>query len=94
VQVNVRLHGVLSRYAEGQRAFDLEVADGSTVDGVLAALAARYPGVERRVRDETGTVRPHINLFIDGTHLRDLGGVAHRPPPGAELLILPAVSGG
>jgi sulfur-carrier protein len=94
VQVTVRLHGVLSEYAGGQRAFPLEVADGSTVDDMLSALAVPYPGVERRVRDETGVVRPHINLFVDGNHLRDLGGVTHRPSPGSELLILPAVSGG
>jgi sulfur-carrier protein len=94
VQISVRLHGVLSRYADGNRHLDVEVANDGTVDDVLTALAVRYPGVERRVRDETGTVRPHINLFVDGTQLRELGGVAHRPPPGAELLILPAVSGG
>lgn len=94
MDVTVHLHGVLSGYADGQRRFEMAVADEATVDHVLDALTERYPAVGRRVRDETGRVRQHINLFVDGQQLRELGGVEHRPDPGAELLILPAVSGG
>jgi sulfur-carrier protein len=94
VEVTVHLHGVLSRYADGHRHLEITVADEATVDEVLDELAERYPAVERRIRDETRTVRQHLNLFVDGEQLRELGGVEHRLHPGAELLILPAVSGG
>lgn len=94
MDITVRLHGVLSGYADGQRHLEVTVADEATVDHVLDALTERYPAVGRRVRDETGLVRQHINLFVDGRQVRELGGVEHRPAPGAELLILPAVSGG
>ena len=94
MEVTVHLHGVLSRYADDQRHLAVEVAEDATVDHVLDALAQRYPGVGRRVRDETGSIRQHLNLFVDGQQLRELGGVDHRLRSGAELLILPAVSGG
>lgn len=92
--ITVHLHGVLSGYADGQRHVEVAIADQGTVEHVLDALTERYPGVGRRVRDETGAVRRHINLFVDGQQIRELGGTQHRPRPGAELLILPAVSGG
>ena len=43
---------------------------------------------------ELGEVRPHINIFIDGESIRDMGGLAAPVRNGAEILILPAVSGG
>lgn len=92
--VTVHLHGVLSGYADGQRHVEVAIADGGTVDHVLDTLTEQYPAVGRRVRDETGAVRRHINLFVDGQQIREIGGTQHRPRPGAELLILPAVSGG
>ena len=94
MEVTVHLHGVLSGYADGHKHVEVVIADGGTVDHVLDALAARYPAVGRRIRDETGAIRQHLNLFVDGQQLRELGGTQHRPRPGAELLILPAVSGG
>jgi sulfur-carrier protein len=43
---------------------------------------------------ELGEVRPHINIFIDGDSFRDTGGLSAPIRNGAEILILPAVSGG
>jgi sulfur-carrier protein len=94
VDVTVHLHGVLSRYVDGRRHLEVTVDDAATVDDVLDVLSQRYPAAERRIRDETGAVRRHLNLFVDGEQLRNLGGVTHRLHPGAELLVLPAVSGG
>ena len=39
-------------------------------------------------------MRPHVNLFVAETNIRDGGGLAMRVPDGAEIAILPAVSGG
>ncbi len=94
MRITVTLHGVLSRYADGQRHLEVEVADDADVSDALVLLAERYPGVDRRVRDETGAVRRHLNLFVDGTLIRELGGLRASLRPGSELLILPAVSGG
>jgi molybdopterin converting factor small subunit len=50
--------------------------------------------VRDRVITELGEVRPHVNIFVDGESIRDTGGLAAPVRDGAEIFILPAVSGG
>ena len=65
-----------------------------TVAAVLEALGAVSPAVGRRVRDEAGALRPHVNVFVGPDHVRDLDGLATVVPEGVEVAVLPAVSGG
>jgi len=60
----------------------------------LAVLWRECPAVRDRVVTELGEVRPHINVFVDGENARDLGGMAAPVREGAEIFILPALSGG
>ena len=53
-------------------------------------LEARWPGMRDRLCDSTPAVRRHINVFVDGKRLK-LEGVI---PPGADVFVLTAVSGG
>jgi molybdopterin converting factor small subunit len=69
-------------------------ASPTTVGDALAALRAVHPGLTERVLTETGEVRPHVNLFVAETNIRDAAGLATRVPDGSEIAILPAVSGG
>ena len=94
VNVTVRLHGALRVQAGGRRDLDVALEHGATVAALLDQLADPYPGLERRIRDETGALRRHVNVFVDGEQLRALGGLDHRLRDGAQLLVLPAVSGG
>jgi sulfur-carrier protein len=68
--------------------------DPATVATVLDALAVRHPALERRIRDERGRARPHVNLFVGSDNVRDSNGQATPIKPGDELSIIPAVSGG
>src|SRR5947208_1131227 len=52
------------------------------------------PGVRDRVLTEQGDVRPHVNVFVGTESSRWSGGLATPVPDGAEISILPAVSGG
>jgi len=60
----------------------------------LALLWKECPAVRDRVLTELGEVRPHVNIFVDGEAIRDAGGLATPVRDGAEIFILPAVSGG
>jgi molybdopterin converting factor small subunit len=70
--------------------------DGSagSISEALALLGDDYPKVHDRIVTELGEVRQHINVFIDGDSFRDLGGLDAPIRNGAEIIILPAVSGG
>ena len=85
--------GPLRDFSDGQAQVEL-AGSPATLGDALAELGARYPGVARRVLDEQGKVRPHINLFVGGDCVRFGEGLATRLPEGCEIAILPAVSGG
>jgi MoaD family protein len=95
VKVTVRLPAALRELARGEKAIEVELDDGpATVATVLDALATRLPAVERRIRDEAGLLRRHVNVFVGDTNIRDGAGLAEPLPAGAEIQVIPAVSGG
>ncbi len=61
---------------------------------MLDALDVVHPAVGRRVRDESGAVRRHVNVFVGSDNVRDLDGLASVVPAGVEVSVIPAVSGG
>ena len=93
MSVQVLLPGVLADLAGGTKHLEVDPA-GPTVAGVLDALAARYPLLERRIRDETGRVRRFVNVYVDGDDVRFEQGEATRVRDGAEVQVLPSVAGG
>ena len=66
----------------------------SSVSEALSLLWRECPGVRDRVLTELGEVRQHVNVFVDGESIRDTDGLATRVRDGAEIYILPALSGG
>jgi molybdopterin synthase sulfur carrier subunit len=89
----VQLSPSLSAYSRTKAEFGLA---GSTVRAALAELAQAHPAVYQSICDETGSVRRHINLFINSAlvRARDPAGLDVRLRPGDVLTIWPAVSGG
>jgi sulfur-carrier protein len=96
VNVGVRVPQALRDLVAGASRIEVTVpgAQGATVATVLDALAIDHPALERRIRDEQGRPRPHVNLFIGADNVRDRSGPTTPVGPGEELTILPAVSGG
>jgi molybdopterin converting factor small subunit len=91
--VRFLIPGPLQPFSGGRPAIALD-ASPSTVAEALAALGALYPGLSERILTERGDVRPHVNVFVAETNIRDAGGLRARVPEGCEIAILPAVSGG
>lgn len=58
---------------------------------VFAALEVDYPGIRFRMVDEAGRVRPHIQIFVNGTIERN---PAAPLPTGARIMLVGALSGG
>jgi len=65
-----------------------------SVSEALSLLWSHCPAVRDRVITELGEVRQHVNIFVDGESIRDAGGLGAPVRDGAEIFILPAVSGG
>jgi len=62
----------------------------STVRDVIDALDARWPGMGDRLCDSRPAIRRHINVFVEGRRAT----LETRLPPGAEVTVLTAISGG
>jgi molybdopterin synthase sulfur carrier subunit len=95
VTVAVRLAGPLRPLAGGADRVSVALPDAAaTVAGVLDALESAHPALIGRVRDERGVLRRHVNVFVAGEECRAAGGLDAPVPDGAEVVVLPAVSGG
>ncbi|MCU1667090.1 MAG: thiamine S protein [Blastococcus sp.] len=93
MSVQVVLPGVLADLAGGSKHLDVQ-PEGGTLADLLDALAAEHPRLTRRIRDETGTVRRFVNVYVDGEDVRYQDGLATTVRDGAEVQVLPSVAGG
>ncbi|HEX6144045.1 MAG TPA: MoaD/ThiS family protein [Geminicoccaceae bacterium] len=86
--VVVTLPPVLMRLFPGsERRVELSAA---TVREVIDGLDRRWPGMRDRLCDSTPRIRRHINVFVDGRRT-----TLETPlPPGTEVIIITAISGG
>jgi len=66
----------------------------TTVRDVLDHLEQHHPALYRSICDETGTVRRHVNLFVNTLHMRERKGLDTLLASGDEVTVLAAVSGG
>jgi molybdopterin converting factor small subunit len=88
----VLIPGVLRAEANG--ASHLEVGADGCLRDVLDEIGARWPRLERRIRDESGALRRYVNVYVDGEDCRRSGGLDTPVPAGAEIQVLPSVAGG
>lgn len=87
------LPGALRDVAGWEHTITLDGAP-ATVAEALEALRRSHPAIHTRLVTELGEVRPHVNLFVGEQHVRHTGGLATALDDGAEIVVLPSVSGG
>ena len=85
--------GALREFTGGRSTVEIKYSP-ATLGDALSALWALYPGIRDRMANEQGQVREHINIFIGNEDSRYSGGLASPVSPGAEISIVPAISGG
>ena len=89
--ITIHVPGPLRTYCAG--AAELSIS-AHTVRAALEDLERSQSALYRNVCDETGTVRRHLNVYVNSDNVRDLNGVDTTLAPGDVVTILPAVSGG
>ncbi len=93
--VRIILPGVLRELADGVGELVIPVGGEATLlRTVLDAAVVTRPQLGARIRDETGALRRHVNVFVDGQDVRRAGGLDARVGPDAVVHILPSVAGG
>jgi len=89
--ITLHVPGPLRTYCAG--ASELSIS-ARTVRAALEDLERSQPALYRNICDETGTMRRHLNVFVNSDNMRDLDGVDTTLAAGDEVTIVPAVSGG
>jgi molybdopterin converting factor small subunit len=83
----VCLHGPLRDLAGGR---STQEVGGADVQSVLRGLEDLHPSVTGWILDERGTIRRHINVFVNG----ECGGEETGVAAGDRVEVLPAITGG
>ncbi|MFJ3957272.1 MoaD/ThiS family protein [Arthrobacter sp. NPDC090010] len=94
---SVLIPGVLRPLVDDAEALTVELpadSEPATVAVILSSLAAGHPRLGRRLRDETGALRRHVNVYLGPDEVRRLQGLETRVPDGSELLVMQSVAGG
>lgn len=91
--VTFLIPGSLRSFAAGKSHIVIEQSP-TTLAAALEALWKRCPGIRDRVVTEQAQIREHINVFVGNENVRYTGGLQTPISDGAEISIIPAISGG
>jgi sulfur-carrier protein len=90
MSITLLLPTVLAKLADGQ---EIE-ASGVTVGEVIADVAARFPALAPRLRDDAGNPYAYVTFYVNDEDIRFTGGFDTPVQDGDELTVVPAIAGG
>jgi molybdopterin converting factor small subunit len=92
--IGVWLHSNIARLGDGRINREHEAADNQTVGTVIRSVFADDRVLLSAIIDETGSVRRHINIFLENDNIRHLEGLDTPVADGAQISVFTAISGG
>jgi molybdopterin converting factor small subunit len=87
----VRFPNVMKFYVNNQAEFS--VAAG-TVQEMINRITEEYPSVKFHLVDSEGVLRKHFNIFVNGTHIRDLQGMDTPLQEKDKVILMASAAGG
>jgi len=89
--VSVLIPTILRKYTSGQEQVN---ADGRTVREVIVNLQEKYRGITSNLFQESGELKPFVNVYVNDEDIRFLNDLDSRVKAGDTVTILPAIAGG
>ena len=87
----VRFPAVMKYYVNNQTEFFVPAA---TVQEVVNQVIEQYPSIKFHLVDSGGNLRKHFNVFVNGTHIRDLNGMDTRLSEEDKVILMASAAGG
>ena len=87
----VRFPAVMKYYIDNQTEFFVPAA---TVREVVDQVIAQYPSIKFHLVDPKGDLRKHFNVFINGTHIRELNGMDTPLKDEDKVILMASAAGG
>jgi hypothetical protein len=69
-------------------------AHAGSLHDIFKEVESSYPGLTSYVLDERGSLRRHVNIFIDGKMINDRTRLSDSFSANSEIYIMQALSGG
>ncbi|MEY3928747.1 MAG: hypothetical protein RLZZ516_457 [Cyanobacteriota bacterium] len=89
--VQVLIPTPLQKSTNNEASVELEAG---SINELIAALNGRYPGIQERLCDESGTLRRFLNIYVNGEDIRFKDNQTTSLKDGDEVSIVLAVAGG
>ena len=87
----IRFPNVMKFYVDNQSEFFVAA---STVQGLIDQIVEDYPSIKFHLVDSEGQLRKHFNVFVNGTHIRDLQGMDTALTEEDKVILMASASGG
>ncbi len=91
MSATVRIPTPLRKVTNGA---DKASVDGNSIAEVIDSLENTFPGIKKRICEESGELRSFVNVFVNGEDIRFSDGINTSISSGDEISLVPAVAGG
>ena len=91
--ISVHISGHLKDYTGKKRDF-LISENIENVSSLIEKLNQMFPGIKDRIFDDQERTRQFVNIFVNGSNIRDSGQEDTRLKDGDTVHVLPSVAGG
>jgi molybdopterin converting factor small subunit len=87
----VRFPAVMKYYVDNQSEFSVPA---SSAGELIEKVIERYPSLRFHLVDAEGNLRRHFNIFVNGTHIRDLEGMDTSLREDDKVVLMASAAGG
>ncbi len=87
----VRFPAVMKYYVDNQTEFSISA---ETAGELIDKIVEQYPTVRFHLVDAQGKLRKHFNVFVNGTHIRDLNGLDTPLREEDKVILMASAAGG
>lgn len=89
--VTIQFTSLLKRFFPNLKTEEIEA---NTVAELVMLLDKTYPGLKAYLVEEQGSLRKHVNIFVNGTMIKDRINLSDRLLYNDQVNIIQALSGG
>jgi len=68
--------------------------EATDVNEVIKSIETKFPGIENYLIDDQRVLRKHVNIFVDGSLIKDREQLTDALTSDSEVYIMQALSGG
>ena len=87
----VRFPALMKYYVNNQSELTIP---GSSIAELITNVLAEYPALKPHLFDSNGNLRRHFNIFVNGTHIRDLNGMDTPINENDKVILMASAAGG